>query len=139
VALVTFGGHGAEVALRPTASVEIARSRLEALPTGGDTPLAEGIRTALDLASRSATPALRPMLIVVTDGRATAGPDPFGAALVAAEAVALRAVPAVVVDVEALGPGSLGLAAELAGAMGARHLPLAELTADRLEAALRSL
>ncbi len=139
VALVTFGGAGAEVVLRPTGSVEIARGRLEALPTGGDTPLADGVRTALDLAVRSATPTLQPLLVVVTDGRATAGADPWAEALVAAAAVAHRRLPAVVVDVEVPGPGRLGLAVELAAAMGARHLPLAELRADRLEAALRSL
>ena len=71
VALVTFGGDGAEVVLRPTGSVEVARARLESLPTGGETPLAEGIRVATVLAHRSATPTLRPLLVVVTDGRAT--------------------------------------------------------------------
>ena len=73
VALVTFGGKGAEVVLRPTGSVEVARARLEALATGGETPLAEGIKAATVLAHRSATPNLRPLLVVVTDGRATSG------------------------------------------------------------------
>jgi magnesium chelatase subunit D len=139
VALVTFGGAGARVVLRPTGSVEIARSRLEDLPTGGETPLAEGITTAVDLAARAASPTLRPILVVVTDGRATAGPKPFPAALAAAEVVARRRLPAVVVDVEPAGPASLGLAGRLATAMDARHLPLSDLRAERLEAALRTL
>ena len=46
VALVTFGGAGAEVVLRPTASVEIARARLSDLPTGGSSPLADGLDAA---------------------------------------------------------------------------------------------
>jgi magnesium chelatase subunit D len=139
VALVTFGGTGAHVVLRPTGSVEVARSRLEDLPTGGDTPLADGITTALDLATRAATPTLYPLLVVVTDGRATAGPEPFPAALAAAATVAQRRLPAVVVDVEPSGPARLGLASQLAAAMGARHLPLADLRANRLEATLRNL
>jgi magnesium chelatase subunit D len=139
VALVTFGGAGARVVLRPTGSVEIARSRLEDLPTGGETPLAEGITTAVDLAARAAGPTLRPILVVVTDGRATAGPKPFPAALAAAEVVARRRLPAVVVDVEPAGPASLGLAGRLATAMDARHLPLSDLRAEQLEAALRTL
>jgi magnesium chelatase subunit D len=139
VALVTFGGRGTEVVLRPTGSVEVARGRLEALPTGGETPLADGIRTAADLAARAATPSLRPMLVVVTDGRATAGDDPLAEAMAAAAEIARRRLPAVVVDVEPAGPGHLGIAAELATAMGARHLPLAELTAGQLEHALRHL
>jgi magnesium chelatase subunit D len=139
VALVTFGGAGARVVLRPTGSVEIARSRLEDLPTGGETPLAEGITTAVDLAARAASPTLRPILVVVTDGRATAGPDPFAAALSAAAVVARRRLPTVVVDVEPAGPARLGMAGRLAAAMDARHLPLSDLRAEPLEAALRTL
>jgi magnesium chelatase subunit D len=139
VALVTFGGAGARVVLRPTGSVEVARSRLEDLPTGGETPLADGITTAVDLAARAASPTLRPILVVVTDGRATAGPEPFPAALAAAAIVARRHLPAVVIDVEPAGHARLGLAGRLAAAMDARHLPLSDLRAERLEAALRTL
>ncbi len=139
VALVTFAGDGARVALRPTGSVEIASARLDALPTGGETPLADGIRVAVDLATQSATPTLRPLLVLVTDGRATAGTDPLGEALAAATGVARRRLPAVLVDVERPGPGALGLARPLAEAMNARRLALPELTATDLESALRRL
>ena len=141
VALVTFGGNGAEVVLRPTGSVEVARSRLESLATGGETPLAEGIKAATILAHRSATPNLRPLLVVVTDGRATSGAgvhaDPVTAALSEAAVVARHRLPAVVIDVEPATGTRLGLAADLATAMGARHIALPDLTAGRLEAALR--
>lgn len=139
VALVTFADDGARVALRPTGSVEIARARLDALPTGGETPLADGIRVAADLATQAATPTLRPLLVVVTDGRATAGSDPVGEALAAATVVARRRLPAVLVDVEPHGPGALGLVMPLAEAMGARLLSLPELTAGALETTLRGL
>jgi magnesium chelatase subunit D len=139
VALVTFGGDGARLALAPTGSIEVARVQLEELPTGGETPLAAGIDAALDVAHLHGSEVLHPLVVLVTDGRATAGADPWGQALSAAAHVARRAVPAVVVDVEdGTGP-RLGLAAELAIAMGARHLPLPQLSAGRLESALRSL
>lgn len=128
VALVTFRGDGADVVLRPTGSVEVARARLTDLPTGGRTPLAAGIHTALSLAQH---PADRPLLVLVSDGRATAGPDghdPLVAAKEAAAEVRRRKVPAVVVDAED-GHARLGLAAELAQAMGARYLTLAQLSA----------
>ena len=75
--------------------------------------------------------------VVVTDGRATSGPpgiDPLDAALAAAERVRRQGIAAVVVDAEASGPGTtrLGLAVTLATALGARHIPIAELTADVL-------
>jgi magnesium chelatase subunit D len=142
VGLVAFRGEGAEVLLRPTGSVEVARARLVALPTGGRTPLAAGITTALDLVTTPARVAThRPVLVLVTDGRATFAPfgaDPVTAAGSAADAVRRAGLEAVVIDVEATsGPVALpvpglGLARDLAARMGARHVPLAALTADSL-------
>ena len=139
VAMVTFGGRQAQVVLRPTGSVEVARSRLAEVPTGGRTPLAEGITTALEVAGAGSGPAHRPLLVLVSDGRATAGPpgmDPVEAAEQAAGLVRRRGVDAVVVDAEG-GAVRLGLARRLAEAMGARYLPLSELSAGTLEGAIR--
>ncbi len=74
VGLVTFRGAGAEVALPPTGSVEAAAARLASLPTGGRTPLTAGLMTAADVVRRERLrdPRRRPLLVVVTDGRATA-------------------------------------------------------------------
>ena len=41
VGLITFRGQGAELVLPPTHSVEIAARRLDELPAGGRTPLAD--------------------------------------------------------------------------------------------------
>jgi magnesium chelatase subunit D len=139
VGLVAFHGEGAAVLLRPTGSVEVARARLVALPTGGRTPLAAGIATALDLVTTPARAAThRPVLVLVTDGRATFAPggaDPVAAAGTAADAVRRSGVEAVIVDVEvpaaARTPG-LGLARDLAARMGARHVPLAAVTPEGL-------
>ena len=140
VALVTFAGEEASVVLRPTGSVEVARARLADLRTGGRTPLALGIDTALGVATGPGTgDGRRPLLVVVSDGRATAArgePDPLDAARVAAGRVRAARVPAVVVDVED-GRSRLGLAVDLADAMGAVHLGLPELTGDLLAAGIR--
>jgi magnesium chelatase subunit D len=140
VALVSFRGDAAEVVLRPTGSVEVARARLAELPTGGRTPLAAGIRAALDLAGAAGPTGHRPLIVLITDGRATSAPagvDPLEAARDSAAAVRRRGVPAVVVDVED-GPTRLDLAADLAAAMGARHLTLAELTGGTVASAVRA-
>jgi magnesium chelatase subunit D len=139
VALVTFRDDGADVALRPTGSVEVAKARLAALPTGGRTPLAAGIDAALRVARTSGDQ--QPLLVLVSDGRATSGPDgtdPVDAAMAAAADVRRRGVAAAVVDAED-GPTRLGLARQLADAMGARYLTLPELSAGALEGAIRSL
>lgn len=142
VALIAFRGDGAEVLLRPTGSVEVARARLADLPTGGRTPLAAGIDAALGLATSPANrgSGQRPLLVLVSDGRATAARDgdPVAAARRAAATVRSRRVDAVVVDAEE-GSGRLGLAAELADEMGARYLGLADLSARALEHALREV
>jgi magnesium chelatase subunit D len=145
--LVTFRGDAADVVLRPTGSTEVAEARLAGLPTGGRTPLADGIDTALRLAAAATDDAYRPLLVLVSDGRATAAPpgvDPLAAALAAAQSVARQRVSAVVIDAEGAeggsGPGRgvrLGLARDLAQAMGARYLTVGELCADSIVAAIR--
>lgn len=139
VALVTFRGEEATVVLRPTASVEIARVRLAELPTGGRTPLAAGIRAALAQAGSAVAATHRPLIVLVTDGRATAasdGDDPIDAARAAAQAVRRQGCAAAVVDVEE-GPTRLGLAAEIATAMGATLVTLPELDGGGLITAVR--
>ncbi len=140
IALVTFGGEGARLALRPTASVEVARARLASLPTGGRTPLAEGITTALRVAEAGRPAGYRPLLVLVSDGRATEGrrpgQDPLRAALEAAGQVRRQGMPALVVDAEE-GFGGLGLGQAVADAMGAAHVALDRLTAGGLAGAVR--
>jgi magnesium chelatase subunit D len=142
VALVAFRGDGAEVLLRATGSIEVARARLVELPTGGRTPLAAGIETALAVATSPANGSSghRPLLVLVSDGRATAAADgdPVTAARRAAAAVRARGVDAVVVDAET-GGARLGLAADIAHEMGARYLRLGELSAGALEHTLREV
>jgi magnesium chelatase subunit D len=138
VAVVTFGGDGARVALAPTGSVEVARARLAEVATGGTTPLAAGLRSALEVATAGAgrdggEPPRPGVLVVVTDGRATGAPDGLEAALAAAGAVRAAGVPALVLDAET-GLPRLGLAARLAAAMGAECRPVADLTAGTLRA-----
>ncbi|HYH48566.1 MAG TPA: VWA domain-containing protein [Acidimicrobiia bacterium] len=139
VALVTFAGDDARVALRPTGSVEVARARLADLPTGGRTPLGPGLRAALDVArsARHRDPDRRPVIVVVTDGRATsAGPsagetDPIAAALAAAGDIAAAGIEALVVDAED-SDVRLGLARRLADTMGASYTSLPDMQADSL-------
>jgi len=123
VALVAFRGDGADVVLAPTTSVDVARNRLHDLATGGATPLAAGMRRSLELVDRHA--ADHPLLVVLTDGRATGAPDALEDAMAVAAKVRRRGVDALVVDCED-GAVRLGLAATLADALGAELLPLAD-------------
>ncbi|MEV4683777.1 putative cobaltochelatase [Streptomyces kurssanovii] len=135
VGLITFRGKGAELALPPTSSVDAAAARLESLPTGGRTPLAQGLLKAQDVLriERLRDPTRRPLMVVVTDGRATAAGsgDAFAPALRAARLHAAEGTAAVVVDCEA-GPVRLGLAGTLARELGGSAVTLDELRAESI-------
>ena len=128
VALVGFRGAGAEVLLAPTSSVEVARNRIGRLTTGGATPLAEGIRAAIDLATARRASSQVPLVVLLTDGRATGAPDALDRALAAASTAKKHGVACLVLDCES-GPTRLGLAASVADAMGARCLAVTDLEA----------
>ncbi|WP_344593777.1 VWA domain-containing protein [Actinomadura vinacea] len=135
IGLITFRGTGAELALPPTSSVEAGARRLERLPTGGRTPLAAGLLRAAETlrVEQVRDPSRRALLVLVTDGRATHGPDPSAAAgLLAASGVA-----SVVVDCES-GPVRLGLAAGLGERLGAETVRLEELGSDDLAGVVRA-
>ncbi|WP_435769437.1 VWA domain-containing protein [Nocardioides sp. SYSU DS0651] len=138
VGLVTFRATGAEVALPPTHSVDAAATRLAELPAGGRTPLAEGLVQAAQLlcVERTRDPHRRPLLVVVTDGRATAGPDAVRRSREAAAGLAAAGVTSVVVDCET-GPMRMGLARTLAEHLGAEHVPIGEVSAEALVDAAR--
>ncbi|NEM08805.1 putative cobaltochelatase [Geodermatophilus normandii] len=142
VGLVTFRGGDAALALPPTWSVEAAAARLRELPTGGRTPLAAGLHRAAETlrVERVRDPQRRPLLVVVTDGRATGarGSDALGAAHAAAQRLAAAGTAAVVVDCES-GPVRLGLAGVLGTHLGAHTLRLEELAAESLAATVRSV
>ena len=163
VGMITFRGTGAQVLLPPTSSVEAAAGRLAALPTGGRTPLAAGLLRAHEVlrTERLRDPRRRPLLVLVTDGRATAAPprpaaspgqsvppgqavppgralSPVAAAHRAAALLAATGVASVVVDCES-GPVRLGLAESIAQALAGTVLRLDELAAGPLADSVRAL
>ncbi|WP_033337578.1 VWA domain-containing protein [Catenuloplanes japonicus] len=127
IGMITFRGGEATTVLPPTSSHEVGVARLAELRTGGRTPLAAGLRSAATViaAERRRDPRRRPLLVVVTDGRATSGPDPLTVT------PALAGTASVVVDCES-GPVRLGLARRLAGALAADWMPLDRLSASAI-------
>ena len=110
-----------------------AEKQLRGLPTGGRTPLAEGLAHALktvrELARRGAEKAV---LILITDGRtnvARDGDDGVQRALHAAEEIAGTQALTLVLDTERAVP-RVGIAPEIARRMGARYYTLEQLTAE---------
>jgi magnesium chelatase subunit D len=119
IGMITFRGAAAEEVLAPTSSHDVGVARLARVRTGGRTPIAAGLAAAARTiaAERRRDPRRRPLLVLVTDGRATAGPDPLRVA------AGLADTAAVVLDCES-GPVRLGLARRLAAALDAECVPL---------------
>ena len=142
VCMVTFGAGRAETVLPPTGSTEVARRRLQSLHTGGTTPLAAGLKQALAVATSTAAQRdadREPLVVLLSDGRATSAPgegDPFAEALEAAAAIGTAGVRSIVVDCESSSP-RLGLAREVALAMGARLVAGADLSPRWLDETIR--
>ncbi len=139
VAVITFRQQDAQLLLPPTSSVHIAGRRLARFDTGGKTPLAQGLLAARDVVVREKARdrARRSLVVVITDGRATGGPDPLSRARVAAARLVAEGAAAVVVDCET-SHVRLGLAEQLAGYLGAPAVRLAHLRADALTALVTS-
>ncbi|WP_433635105.1 VWA domain-containing protein [Nocardia sp. CA-120079] len=139
VAVITLRGVEAELVLPPTSSVDIAVRRLSGIRTGGKTPLAAGLLKAREVVHRERVrdPRRRPMLVLLTDGRATGGVDPVPRARAAANLLAVEAITSIVVDCER-GMVRLGLAADLARTLRAGYLQLAELTGDSVADVVRA-
>jgi len=150
VGLVSFRGRGAEVLLPPTSSIELAARRLASLPTGGRTPVDAGLARARALLAAEAIrdPRRRPLLVVITDGRAnatsdlgrsaTVSLDPVTAAMAEARALASTGVGAIVIDTEDAAV-RLGLAGELAQALGGPCIALDALAAQPLVGLVRAV
>jgi magnesium chelatase subunit D len=139
VAVIAFRDASAQTLLPATSSVEAARARLDRLPTGGRTPLAEGLLAARELlrVERLRDPKRRPLVLLLTDGRATSGDHPRERAARAAALLAATGAACVIVDCEG-GPVRLGLAQRLAGQLHARYHRLDEVAVDPLAGLVRS-
>jgi magnesium chelatase subunit D len=139
VAVITFRQQDAQLLLPPTSSVHIASRRLARFDTGGKTPLAQGLLAARDVVVREKARdrARRSLVVVLTDGRATGGPDPLGRARTAAALLVAENIAAVVVDCET-SHVRLGLAEQLAGYLGAPAVRLAQLRVDSLTDVVRT-
>lgn len=139
VGLITFRQHGAELALPPTGSIDIAASRLAELPAGGRTPLAEALLKTADVLrlERVRDPRRRPLLVVITDGRATYGENAIGRAHQVAKHLGATGIASLVIDCET-GKFRMGLAHQLADHLMAEYVPLGEVSASALTDVVRA-
>lgn len=136
VGLVAFRGDRAEVLLPPTSSIELARTSMEALPTGGKTPLAHGLAKGLEVLKRELliNQHTIPRMFLVSDGKANVSMGsglPFDDAKEVAAHIRDAKISSFVIDTEQSFI-ALGLARTLSDELGARYLKLEDLRAEQL-------
>ena len=145
VAMIAFRGMASEVVLPPTDSPRLAQQRLDNLPTGGRTPMAQALANAQRLIrqQRQRSPDTPPLLAVVSDCRANVGTrnsgnslDPFEEALRVCESLRMERVHSIVLD-PAPRSNRFGLVRRVAEKLGGEYVPLDELRATAISAAVR--
>lgn len=141
VAMIAFRGKMSEIVLPPTGSPKLAQARLERLPTGGRTPMAQALSDArkLILQHKRRDPDTPALIALVSDCRANvgiAGGDPFDEALSLCAALREDGAQAIVLD-PAPRSNRFGLTQKIANALGGACIPLNELRADAIRAAVR--
>jgi magnesium chelatase subunit D len=116
VAVIAFREAAAQLLVAPGAPLERAAAALAGLPTGGRTPLAQGLDAATAIIGRERLrePGRRAIAVVLSDGRLS---DADGSVLRAAQALGAAADSVQVIDTED-GPVRVGLAPEIARAAG---------------------
>lgn len=141
VAVLAFRGRTAEVLLPPTRSLVRAKRSLGGLPGGGGTPLAAGIEAASVLADGLRRRGLSPTVVLLTDGRGNVARDGSTGRAVA-EADALKAaaqlraarISCLLIDTS---NRPTEQAMRLAGALGARYVPLPHASSAALATAVQ--
>jgi magnesium chelatase subunit D len=138
VGLIVFRGAEARLILPFTRSVETARRRLAALPTGGKTPLPHALKLAAEVLQREKT--RRPqdafLLVLITDGRANislAGGRPMDEVKQLSAQIKSLGVNSLILDTEAFAPClDLGCLPELSRLMGGLYHSLATIRAPEM-------
>ncbi len=137
VGMIAFRRQTAEILLPVTRSVELAEKSLQHLPTGGKTPLAEGLYTALGMLSTMyrLEKNIEPVMVLVTDGRANVGSregqDAVSEALQAAQRIGETRVNSLVIDTEQ-DFVKLGIAVSIAQALGGSYYKLDDLSSENI-------
>lgn len=105
VGLVSFQRDYATLLLPLTNSVELAQKRLQAMPTGGKTPLSRGLLAGYEVLDRARKhdPEVIPLMVILTDGQANVAMGdlpPQAECYALADFIATQPIRSVVIDTE---------------------------------------
>lgn len=141
VGLVVFQKESASLLLPPTNSVDLARRRLENLPTGGKTPLSRGLLLGYRVLEqvRRREPEAMPLMVLITDGQGNVSMtdlSPQEESRRVAQQIGRRGIRCVVIDTEHK-QFDRGLARKIAEAARGEYYHLSEIRAQALVRTVR--
>ncbi|SHJ75841.1 magnesium chelatase subunit D [Dethiosulfatibacter aminovorans DSM 17477] len=141
VGMVAFKKSSSDLLLGITRSVELAEKKLASLPTGGRTPLASGLDMAYEIvkAEKAKDKDMLPVIVLVTDGRATYGSgkmDAFDEALISASRIGAEGIKSVVIDTDN-NFIKLNLADKISSAMNADCFKIEDIRTQDIVAAVK--
>lgn len=138
VGVIAFRGIEAQILLYPTQSIELAEEAMHTLPTGGRTPLPHALQTALQLLNTVGNKDYRPILVILTDGKANvplagsgSGDDPWGQTVQLAGQIKDLNIQSLVLNSES-NYFNLDKAEQLANLLGGQYISLDEISEEQL-------
>ncbi|MDY6834261.1 MAG: magnesium chelatase subunit D family protein [Chloroflexota bacterium] len=142
VSFITFRHERAEIVLPPTSSLDLAAKRLKELPTGGKTPLPDGLRQGINIIRRERTknPSIVPILVLVSDGKGNVPikDNVSKEVIYLANEIREENIHIVVIDSEDSGIG-LGYGKQIAEASGGTYHQLDTLDSKGITQAIRPI
>jgi len=134
VGMVIFRGNHAELLLPLTSNINLAEAKLRTIPTGGKTPLAQGLQISYEtlMREKKRDPKTKPLMILISDGKANVSmseEQPFAEAMHIAQMIRDAKIPTLLLDSEE-GFVSLGYAKKLADALDAKYMKLEDIMKD---------
>jgi magnesium chelatase subunit D len=154
VCLIAFRNDRAETLLPPTSSIDLAKKKLEDIPTGGKTPLCAGMLEGYNVIRSSliCNKGILPLLVLVTDGRANVSIDPglssqgkntflvYDELFSMAETIrSEKRLHSVIIDVETRVTGAFRMTEQIAEKMGAKYVALDAIKSGSIAHAVRSV
>ena len=143
IGIIAFRGNGAETLLNITRSVDLAEKCLRTLPTGGKTPLADGLYKSYQLlrTEKIKNPDSLQYLIVVSDGKANvpfktdnALEDSFNLA----ETIGNEGIKSMVIDTES-SYIEYGFAKELGKRMDSKYIKMSKISQEEIKSNIKDL
>jgi magnesium chelatase subunit D len=135
IGLIAFRKDEAEILLPVTRSIDLAQKRLQSLPTGGRTPLAKGLKLALQMiySEKIKDHDMVPLLILITDGKVNdkSSETPYKDVISISDEAAKKDIPSIVIDTEN-SAFPLGIAKEIAEHMKSEYVKIQDIKAQKI-------